>query len=111
MVHLPNFVFALCIGTFFFQAFQTFDSEKTHTITQSEFKRSLESFCIPLTDDQFEQLIRKVTVTTKKNTQSLVQLQMKTLKGLHAQNDRFFFNEYGKKLNYHSINCPINRYC
>lgn len=42
------------------QAFQTFDSEKTHTITQSEFKRALESFCIPLTDDQFEQLIRKV---------------------------------------------------
>lgn len=97
-------------GPLFFQAFQTFDSEKTHTITQSEFKRALESFCIPLTDDQFEQLIRKVTVTTKKNTQSLVQLQMKTLKGLHAQND-CFFNEYGEKLNYHSIDCPINSYC
>ena len=51
-------------AAFFFQAFQTFDSEKTHTITQSEFKRALESFCIRLTDDQFEQLIRKVTVTT-----------------------------------------------
>lgn len=42
------------------QAFQTFDAEKTRTITQSEFKRALESFCIPVTDDQFEQLVRKV---------------------------------------------------
>lgn len=42
------------------QAFQTFDAEKTQTITQSEFRRALESFCIPVTDDQFEQLLRKV---------------------------------------------------
>ncbi|XP_078353734.1 EF-hand calcium-binding domain-containing protein 6-like [Oculina patagonica] len=41
-------------------AFQTFDAEKTRTITQSEFKRALESFCIPLTEDQFDQLIKKV---------------------------------------------------
>ncbi|XP_020616607.1 EF-hand calcium-binding domain-containing protein 6-like [Orbicella faveolata] len=42
------------------QAFQTFDAEKTHTVTQSEFKRALESFCIPLTEDQFDKLIKKV---------------------------------------------------
>ena len=45
-----------------YQAFQTFDAEKTQTITQSEFRRALESFCIPVTDDQFEQLLRKVKV-------------------------------------------------
>lgn len=52
---------------FFCQAFQTFDAEKTHTITQSEFKRALESFCIPLTEDQFEQLLRKVKELIKIN--------------------------------------------
>ena len=45
-----------------FQAFQTFDAEKTNTVTQSEFKRALESFCIPLTEDQFEKLIKKVKI-------------------------------------------------
>ncbi|PFX18293.1 EF-hand calcium-binding domain-containing protein 6 [Stylophora pistillata] len=42
------------------QALQTFDAEKTHTVTQSEFKRALDSFCVPLTEDQFEQLIKKI---------------------------------------------------
>lgn len=47
---------------FIYKALQTFDAEKTHTITQSEFKRALDSFCVPLTEDQFEQLIKKVQI-------------------------------------------------
>lgn len=54
------------------QAFQAFDAEKTHTITQSEFKRALESFWIPLTDDQFEQLLMKVG-TNKDGTVSYLE--------------------------------------
>lgn len=42
------------------QALQTFDAEKTHTVTQSEFKRALDTFCVSLTEDQFEQLIKKI---------------------------------------------------
>ena len=47
---------------FIYKALQTFDAEKTHTVTQSEFKRALDSFCVPLTEDQFEQLIKKVQI-------------------------------------------------
>lgn len=65
-------VHVLVCTLFVCQAFQTFDAEKTHTITQSEFKRTLESFCIPLTDDQFVQLLRKVKLMIKMKLSSFL---------------------------------------
>lgn len=71
---------------FIFQAFQTFDAEKTNTVTQCEFKRALESFCIPLTEDQFDKLIKKVKIKNMILIHECILLYLTKDWGLHQIN-------------------------
>lgn len=43
-----------------FQAFMTYDVEHNQGVTKGEFRRVLESFCLPLTSEQFEAVVAKV---------------------------------------------------
>ena len=43
------------------QAFQTYDVDQNETVTKGEFRRVLESYCLPLTSDQFEAIMNKVS--------------------------------------------------
>lgn len=45
---------------FLFQAFMTYDVEHNLGVTKGEFRRVLESFCVPLTSEQFEAVVAKV---------------------------------------------------
>ena len=38
----------------------TYDVDQTSSVTKGEFRRVLESFCTPLTTDQFEAVLAKV---------------------------------------------------
>lgn len=42
------------------QAFQTYDVDRNETITKGEFRRVLETFCFPMTTDQFCTIANKV---------------------------------------------------
>nr|XP_022292188.1 EF-hand calcium-binding domain-containing protein 6-like isoform X2 [Crassostrea virginica] len=42
------------------QAFMTYDVEHSLGVTKGEFRRVLESFCLPLTSEQFEAVVAKV---------------------------------------------------
>ena len=44
-----------------FQAFQTYDASGNQSVTKGEFRRVLESFCLPLTSDQFQGVVKKVS--------------------------------------------------
>ena len=54
MQYMINFDF------FSFQAFMTYDADQNCSVTKGEFRRVLESFCIPLTTEQFEAVLAKV---------------------------------------------------
>lgn len=41
------------------QAFMTYDVEHNLGVTKGEFRRVLESFCVPLTSEQFEAVVAK----------------------------------------------------
>ncbi|XP_053398276.1 EF-hand calcium-binding domain-containing protein 6-like [Mercenaria mercenaria] len=43
------------------QAFKTYDVDQTSSVTKGEFRRVLEAFCSPLTTDQFEAVLAKVS--------------------------------------------------
>lgn len=43
------------------QAFKTYDVDQTSSVTKGEFRRVLEAFCTPLTTDQFEAVLAKVS--------------------------------------------------
>ena len=38
----------------------TYDADQNCSVTKGEFRRVLESFCIPLTTEQFEAVLAKV---------------------------------------------------
>lgn len=44
----------------YLQAFQAYDVNQTASVTKGEFRRVLESFCTPLTTEQFEAVLAKV---------------------------------------------------
>ncbi|KAK7503096.1 hypothetical protein BaRGS_00005722 [Batillaria attramentaria] len=45
------------------QAFQTYDVDLNETVTKGEFRRVLESYCFPMTSDQFDTVMNKVEKT------------------------------------------------
>ena len=42
------------------QAFKMYDVDENETVTKGEFRRVLESFCLPLTTEQFDGVMAKV---------------------------------------------------
>lgn len=46
---------------FYFQAFMTYDVDHNNGVTKGEFRRVLESFCLPLNTEQFEAVLAKVS--------------------------------------------------
>ncbi|XP_041351388.1 EF-hand calcium-binding domain-containing protein 6-like [Gigantopelta aegis] len=44
------------------QAFQTYDVDQNQSVTKGEFRRILESFCFPMSSEQFQSLIAKVDI-------------------------------------------------
>ncbi|XP_076466442.1 EF-hand calcium-binding domain-containing protein 6-like [Babylonia areolata] len=45
------------------QAFQTYDVDQNETVTKGEFRRVLESYCFPMTSNQFDTIMNKVEKT------------------------------------------------
>ncbi|KAL8588470.1 hypothetical protein ACOMHN_054049 [Nucella lapillus] len=45
------------------QAFQTYDVDQNETVTKGEFRRVLESYCFPMTTEQFDTIMNKVEKT------------------------------------------------
>ncbi len=43
------------------QAFQNYDVDQSQSITKGEFRRVIESYCFPLTTEQFEAILNKVS--------------------------------------------------
>ena len=56
-VFFPHYISVI---PFTLQAFQTYDVEKTQSVTRGEFRRVLETYCLPLSSEQFEAVIAKV---------------------------------------------------
>ncbi|RUS70512.1 hypothetical protein EGW08_021724 [Elysia chlorotica] len=50
------------------QAFKMYDVDENETVTRGEFRRVLESYCMPLTTEQFDAIAAKVGSSTNKST-------------------------------------------
>lgn len=50
------------------QAFKMYDVDENETVTRGEFRRVLESYCMPLTTEQFDAIAAKVGSSTRKST-------------------------------------------
>lgn len=49
-----------CKSNFAFQAFRIYDVDENETVTKGEFRRVLETYCMPLTSEQFDSIVAKV---------------------------------------------------
>ncbi|KAF7237688.1 EF-hand calcium-binding domain-containing protein 6 [Varanus komodoensis] len=47
------------------KAFQTVDIDQTLKVTKGEFRRVIETFLLPLTQEQFDSLLAKIPGSTK----------------------------------------------
>ena len=43
------------------QAFKVYDAEKSTNVTKGEFRRVLDNYCLPLTTEQFNNVLSKVS--------------------------------------------------
>ena len=65
-VSLMSTLFIISLFTtvfFFFKAFKMYDIDENETVTKGEFRRVLESYCLPVTTEQFDGIIAKVSLS------------------------------------------------
>ena len=60
-----NHVYFNSILYYLVQAFQTYDVEQNLSVTKGEFRRILETFCFPMSSEQFQSLVAKVSWKTQ----------------------------------------------